>query len=821
MKTLKLGFCLLLILGTQIFAQRFTVAEPDTFRTGSYYSATSNPTLSGYNSHFKQTAALGEKKSAYANVMLFGGRDTLLSSSHQRKVGTYNVVNSHGAILGTVLPFGEPNAFTTLEDKVINDDAVTAVVVLDSLNDTKKTATVLFASLKRLVIMEITMKNPIGVDFKILSNQNMPNPMWETTYEIYNIVDESSSAVTRRLALLGTSLNGANKVYHLVTGNPLSKNGSFDNSGRVDFFSITDNTWTFFQPYTIGLASGVNGLVFNENSHFGKDLAVLDNFDKKGGKALVVLLPMSAQFPSSALYIFQINPDWTPSEKMPIVVAGSSKPWYEYSNLNQNCTGLGVADWEDETTHLLVSCRLYLPANVGENGDLSSIIVIKDIVLDSEGGILNSSTFFPTKLSYKLPTPGSFQVTSNPIAIKNHKNDLHSISIAAKSYIEAFSVYFAAVFTVIDADYSKNYSIEAGKQEIVVDIDSLFYKSGTTGFSAKTLSGLAQCEIQNKNLICNGSENAIGSWSSIELSSASGCDQYKACKRKDTVFVYTRSQSENSNTALRLPKNMLIPYFTQVNLGKIKSLSYINNPFLQNTNISWNANGLKLSAASGNLEDGLTIVPFSQNEGIDTLVFNLSISATTYGHPVHLHVADTAKILENAIPADPGADTVWNVAQKRYIALPRSSSNGNIYTYDITQSGLGTYAEIIDNYLHISKVDVADISVAYTENSQIKHRKITLMPEPKALPPEEDPDLPVSIITSLNQKLSAMHISGGIQINGLNGELELKAYNFKGMEIQSERAESQGSVFIKLKQNIPQVVQIKSGSETIYLKVAR
>jgi hypothetical protein len=818
MKTFNLrASALFLALVMQVFAQRFTTGEPDSFSTGSIQYAANSPILSGYAPHNKQIAALGEKNSAYANLMLAGGRDTLLNSIHAEKVGTYNVIESGGTILGIVHPFDKPNIFTAANNDTIHDNNVTGVAVLDSFSDSKKTATVVFASLRKLVIMKISISNANSISFSILSSMNMPESMWEInvvprwsmSYGSYDI----SNYHMRRLALLGTSQSGANKTYHLATGNPLSKKGN----GRVDFFSITENTWAFLQPNTNGLTAGTNGLVFNDSSYFGKDLAVIDNFDKKGGKALAVLLPASAQFPKSALYVFQMENDWTPSSNLPTVMAGSSKPWLEDPGQSQNCGGLGIADWGDETPHLLVSCSIgSLAAN---DGDISSIIAMKDIILDPTGNISNYSVFSSKKFSIAKPSTAIFYVYSNPILIKKHKNDLHSISLAVGRAGYGSYSYYMTAFTVMDADYSKNFSITANTKETVANIDSLFYKSGTTGFSAKTLSGLAQCSIQSSNLLCEGSENAIGSWSGIELSSGSNCDPYKACKRKDTIFVYVRSAGEPINTALRVPKSILVPYYGQVNLGDIKPLSYFRNPDLQSTSASWDAGKLKLSTA-GSMENGFSIIPFSKNEGIDTLMFKLSISSSYStaidNYPVFLHVADTSKILSNGIPESPGSDTVWNTAQKKYIALPYSNSNGNIYTYDIAQNELEPYAEIIGGYLHILRVDVADVTLSYTENGQIKYRKITLMPENKASPPSSIPfaaELPV-------QNFKAAHINGGLQINGLNGEFELVAYNFKGMEIQREKAYAKGSVFVKLKHKCPQVVQIRFANEKVYIRVA-
>ncbi len=805
MKTLKMGFCLLLVLSAQVFAQRFTTIEPDTLRTGTISSISGKKY--GYYPSLKQIAALGEKNSSYANLMLLGGRDTSFIEG-QKSVGTYNVVNSHGNVLGIVHPISVPNVFFMPNGDEIHDNSATAVVVLDSLNNSKNTAIVLFASLRKLIVMRITISSANSINFSILSNMDMPESMWEVDGN-YN-VSQNLGNYTRRLALLGTSQSNTDKTYHLATGNPYSKNGIYEKSGRVDFFNITENSWAFYQPNKNGLTDGKDGYFFSENTYFGKDLAVIDNFDKKGGKALAVLLPISTTFPNSALYIFKMINDWTPSTEQPIVIASSLKPWLENPEQSQNCGGLGVANWEDETTHLLVSCKLSVSG--GNNGDISSIIIIKDIVLDPTGNILNSSILSSEKISTKAPAQAVYNVYSNPIAIKNHKNDLHFIAQAViyNSY-PGNTIHSMAIFTIMDADASKNFSIKAGEQETVANIDSLFYRSGTTGFSAKNLSGSVNCKIESGNLLCLGEEKAIDSWSSIELSSSGSCDSYKICKRKDTIFVHVHSTDKKPSTVLRIPKNIIIPYYGQVNLNDLKSRSYFKNPDLDSTGISWNANRLRLSAATGSLEEGLSITPFSQKEGIDTLIFTLSIGLlTTENHILRLHVADSSKVLYNGIQANPGNDTIWNTAQKKYIALPRSNSSGNIYTYDITQDMLGVYAEIIGDYLHILKVDVADISIAYTENGQIKHRKITLMPVPDTSP---------IIANSQIQNLNAMHTKNGLQISGLSGEFELRAYNFNGVEIQREKANAKGSVFVKLRQNCPQIVQIKSGNRRIHMKI--
>jgi len=768
MKTISLrALSLLLVLGAQVFAQKFTSGVPERFPT--IYHSSSGQTL-GYNPSHKQNAVLGEENSSYANILLLAGPNTSTANG-------YNVVNSHGNVFGEVYPITYKNVFVSSTNDTIYDRDIGGVLVLDSLGNGKKTATVLFSSLRKLIVAQITVSEANTLTYSILRSIDMPEVMWQAdgAYE--------QAGRTRRLALLGTSQNGAYKTYHIAISNPLSKNRGYEQSGRVDFFSLNENSWTFSQLNYAGLASNINGLFFEANAKFGADLVSIGDLDKNGYNDLAVLLPASAQYPNSAIYIFFMDNEWMPSAQAPKVLTGSSK---------QSCNGLGTANWGGEGTHLLVSCN----ANVEQavNNVFIKSISIKHLILDSIGDIRSSSVFFKEEASLNVSNY-YFGTTSNPLSFKNHKNDLYAVSCFVNGPLTVGISPSTRIIPVIDADHSKNFSLEAGRVETIVNLDSLFYKSGTTGFSVKTLAGLVQCGIQSDNLLCEGEEKAIGSWSTLELSSRSGCDAYKECKRRDTIFVYVRSQNESAATALRVPKSIVIPFFKQVNLGNPKSRSYFRNPDLLNTGVSWNANGLKLSTATSNL----SIIPFSQGEGIDTLVFNLSLSSTTDNYPVYLHIVDTAKIFEGTLQ-----DTIWNTAQKRYFALPSSN------TYDIAQDSLGIYAEIIGDYLHILKVDVADIFVAYTENAEIKYRKITLMPGAK-------PQAPTSIAYLQTQKLSAMQVKGGVQISGVTGEFELVSYNLKGAELQ--RTKSQGSGFVKLRHGGVQITRIKAGDQTIYVRL--
>ncbi|MCL1967906.1 MAG: hypothetical protein FWF67_08470 [Fibromonadales bacterium] len=796
MKTLRTNLCLLLILTAQIYAQKFTAGAIDSIYTG---LTNLNKDHNRPPPYGKQIARLGEINSSYANLMLVEGQyNSVLanpssvgsSKDSSIKIHSYNIVNSYGTVFGTIFPAPTRNKVRISKDEEIYDNNIGAVLVLDSLNDGKKDAIVLFSSLTKLFVTQITLTDANKISYKALKEINLPSDMW--------YIIGGTSGENRRLALLGAGQSGSDMVYYIAIGNSYD----FNKRGRVDFFSLKKDTWDFSRSNTQGLASGIDGLSFEAGSMFGTDLVPI--MDKNGKNALAVLLPQSSQYPQSAIYIFSMDDGWTPSKKPPIILTGKSMPWVEESGQNQNCTGLSTANWQKP--RLLVSCYFF-------KSSIANIIV-KDIVLDSNFGILTSTTLFSRKAN--SPSDNLYFIRSNPLYIKNHKNYSHSVSILTEgpaNFISG-SLVSMLVFPIMDVDYSKNYSIGFGNSEKIVNLDSLFYRNETLGYSIKTLSGLVKCRTHNNNLLCESEVKlSIGSWSEVELSSNSTCNRYRECKRKDTIYVYVRTQEESQNTALRIPRDIVIPLFGRKTFN-LESLAHFKNPNSQSTKISWNSDGLKFSTATDNNKPNeLSIISPSQKEGIDTIVLNLSIASAVSKYPVRIHVVDTSKILNNGIPENPSnSDTVWNIAQKRYIALPHSNKDENIYTYDIIQKDLEKYAEITGDYLHILKVEIVDILLAYTENSQVKYRKITLMPEKLN-------SLDKIATSSRTHNFKAMRVNGGLQISGLNGEFEIKAYNFKGVEIQRNRAYAQGSTFVKLEQSCPQIVQIKSGEQKVYVKV--
>jgi hypothetical protein len=311
----------------------------------------------------------------------------------------------------------------------------------------------------------------------------------------------------------------------------------------------------------------------------------------------------------------------------------------------------------------------------------------------------------------------------------------------------------------------------------------------------------------------------------VELGSNGACDPYRACKAKDTIYVYARTNLEPANTALRIPKDIVIGMQNRTfSIDSISSLAYFNNPGNLNTDIAWNKTVLKFISTQDEARDKLSIAPLP-HKGIDTLVFSLTVSNSTNRHSIRIHVADTSEILNGTIPATPGNDTIWNIAQKKYIALPPSSSNGSIYTYDIAQDSLRRYAEILGDYLHILNIDIAEISIAYTENEKIKYRKIVLMPEPKPSPPssfdneDDKKQSPILGNVANSGNIKAFYSSGNLHINGAKGELGIRAYNFKGVEIQREKITANGSASLKLKRHCPQIVQISTPDKRIYITI--
>jgi hypothetical protein len=783
---------LVLIFGAQVFAQRFTSSDPDIFETG--YK--SRDTSWGYISGLWQAAALGEKNSSYANLMLLGGIDSLASGKSTRSF--HKVIDSHGNEYGDIRLASF--SYIDTDGKTAYDNTAEAVIVLDSFSDNKKAATVLLAALKRLIIVELRINNFNKVEYTIVKNLEMPEAM------------ARDGSYYRSLALLGTSNAGGSKTYHIAVSDPNYKNKtSYSGSGRIEFYSIKDNPWSLSQPNTKGIVSGDN--VFNQNAAMGISLVSVGDLDGNGYNDLAVLFSAAKNSSPGAIYIFFMDNEYTPNLEKTATITGESMPWIDdtYQNNLQKCTGMSYVTWNNES-RLLLSCNATL--------NKSFITFIKDITLNSSGSIETTNIFSLEQENDARNGAANFNTISNPIPIKNHKNSGHSIALTINGPCLVCSKNLIYVYRVADADASKNFSIEAGKEEFIADIDSLFYKSGAQGYSAKTLSGLAKCRIQNANeLACTADKEARGSWSMVELSSNGICDQYRGCKIKDTIYVYARTNLEPANTALRIPKDLVIGMQNRTFvIDSISSLAYFRNPGNLNTNIAWDRTDLEFISIPNETGNNLSIAPLP-HIGTDSLVFSLTVHNSTNKHSIRIHVADTSEILNGAIPATPGNDTIWNIAQKKYIALPPSNSNGSIYTYDIAQNDLGKYAEILGDYLHILNIDVAKISVAYTENSEIKHRKIVLMPEPKPSPPSSSEQSPILGNVANPGNIKAFYSGGNLHVNGVNGELGIRAYNFKGVEIQREKVMANGSASLKLKQHCPQIVQISTPSKKIYITI--
>ncbi|MCL2282472.1 MAG: hypothetical protein FWC26_04060 [Fibromonadales bacterium] len=798
------ALCVFLVLASQAFAQKYFALEPDIFAVGIKASGGIDE---GYFPT-SQVAVLGEKNSDYANWMLVYGRDSLAKSTDKTKRSSYKVIDSHTNEFGDIWPTPLGSAlyyFKNSAGDTIYDNTAGAVVVLDSFSNDKKEAFVLFATLRRLIVAELKINSSGFVECSILKSIEMPEQISQAT-----ATTSSTPGYYRRLALLGTSKTGSDNVYHIATSNPYYKNGAYSGTGRIDFFSIRGNQWTISQPNSTGIVSGENG-IFNQSTAMGIDLVSVGDLDGNGYNDLAVLLSYSEYFPNSALYIFFMDDYQVPDLAKMVTIAGPSMPWKEDGNTDysQRCQGMSYFSLEDKP-HLLLSCSFYM----GTYSLIGSFI--KDIILSPSGEIASVNIF----------ASNNEDLYSNPVPIKNHKNNDFAVASPANGGCTGLcSSRSIHVYNVIDADAFKNFSIGSGVKDSIANIDSLFYRSGTSGYTAKALYGSAICSVIGHKLECEADAKARGSWSMVELSSSGNCDQYRVCKKKDTIFVYVRNTSDSKDFALRIPKNIVVPYFSKINLGNIKPLSYFRNPDILETDISWNTSRMKRSNLdNGSSLESMSIIPYSNGEGIDTLVFNLSMGLTPYNLPIRLHIADTSKILSGAIPATPGSDTVWNIDTKSYIALPLADSSGNIYTYDIIQDSLKTNAEVLGDYLHILKAQDAIISIAYTKLGEIKYRKITLMPGPKPDPepdpdPDPDPD-PSFVVGSQMPNFVASHINGGLLISGVNGDFELRAYNLKGMEIQREKVSAQGSAFVKLRYGGLQIVQIRTGSGKIHLKIA-
>jgi hypothetical protein len=482
MKTFSLKtLIMVLILAANIFAQRFSAEPPDKFHSGGSVMGSDYGFIA-----ITQSVALGEKNSSYANLMLFKATEY---GNVFKILDSYN--KEYGEIQAT---------FATAKY-----DDLGAIAVLDSFADNKKTAIVAFAYNSKIIISAISLTPTNSITSKTLKE--------------IEITENTSDSQSIRMALIGIEETNNDKTYHIALGNPLYDNGIYTDAGRVSFYSISKNQWTLTQPNTTGIP------FLGANVKFGNDLVAINDLDGNGYNELAIVAPQSTQFPNGAVYIYFMDNNYTPSLTKFSVLTGESMPWIDDKNKDrsQNCSYISFANWNNEP-HLLLNCISNLNGN-------ASMYYIKDIVLDANGNIANTNTFssFEFINSYSART----EIYSNIVPIKNHKNKNYALVQPTYISTTAGSQGYTYTHQIQDIDASKNFSIEVGIETSLINVDSLFYKSGTTGFSAKTISGAAQCNVNEANeLLCEAQEDISGSWSAIELSSKSACSLYKICKRK-------------------------------------------------------------------------------------------------------------------------------------------------------------------------------------------------------------------------------------------------------------------------------------------------
>jgi len=623
----------------------------------------------------------------------------------------------------------------------------------------------------------------------------------------------------RPLAVIDNSVAGQ---YLVALGNPQYGKGTGKEQGRVDLYLI-DGTkgWSVTRKNNLGFTSGIPATImedFSDNTEFGMAVAGLGDVDGDGVQDLAVLSP-------GKIFVMFLNADYTLREYN--VIGGSGMPWREtpesinYTGYDlvygQACHGLSAFDLDNNGKKELITSCSVRQQNVVIN-NLSNMVndaIIRSLSLDSKGAVVQASLL------------GKFDVVntigySDPLLIYDRDHGKPSLLIATCNvgYMNGCGEYFNTTALIHDVDLVKNYTIVAGNpRDSVVNLDSLFYKSGVSGYEFKVLGGHANCEVSGsgKGMACVAGDVAVNTWTAIEVSAKGSCDAYRPCKTKDTLYVFARDKSSaNPNIASRLPKQIVLPSnFPRKNWGNLRSLAYLADYSNRNvtSSVKWiglrsSAQGSVLQPSSSQLNEfSFTAVPDAV--GNDTLVFTLSHNSTSVTQDVAVRVVPPQNLLLGKIPATPGLDTAYGALGDVYFELPVSSGAGTLYDYSVPQAFNG-HVELIGNYLHVLVPEEEDVTLSYRDGAVLKSRKITFTIKESATSAIVNPSL---------SSIKVRVVPQGVLIEGRATDYSMHAYDLNGNLLQQAKGTVQGSTVIELNHPGVQFVVVKTDKEVRQFKV--
>lgn len=752
----------------------------------------------GYTPSHIQSAILGSRTA--------GGTADLMLLGHRIANGIVVVgIDDATQILLSVENITTHESYVPVAgDEATTSDAIGGMAVLRPLDGEKQSAVVAILSTRSLHIYEIKLNAGVYSALRLNKNDLSDELTKSTNYSDYSY---------KRLALLSTSTSGSTVLYHLAASNPNYYEGANKNIGRVDFLTVDNSTWGVSQPNKTGLTSGVPSSMYslNPDTEFGYGLAPAGDVDGDGVPDLAVLAPPSASYPNSALFVILMENANTPKNQLPIVWSKSEEPWRAdpatisnaASDYTQICTSLSSHDLDfDNRPELIVGCGFALTTSPAHLFSLRAFKILAD------GQIAHAQRLGGTVFSMYTGA-----AASAPLVFWDINHAAPTIFHTSHAGMSDHT-YYMWQYQTANNELVRNYAIEAGvDSKAVVDIDSLFNRSGYTSYTFQTLAGLVDCELNGKSMSCKAEAGAAGSWSVIEATSVGDCAPYSFCKAKDTLYVYAYPQGLTPSPVLRLPSQVMPVNAPALALGNIHQWSYLPGypRIVTNASIMPGGSEALLQKSQAGFDEW-TLTPVANKAGIDTVVFSLTEEGSTPQlHKRAFHVVAPEQIIAGAVPATPGDDTLYNVAAGQYIELPTASKGGVAYTYDIQQSLKG-YAELVGNYLHILRPDQdVRLEVRYVVKKQIRARTLVLNSLPR----------PSSVTSKFTTPLHLREVAQGVLIEGLHGSYQVQVLNTNGQLLLRSQGQADHSVLVPLKGDGLRIIQVRSGSQTQVLKLIR
>jgi hypothetical protein len=760
-----------------------------------------NFVYTGYNPVPGQGAVLGDNGTGTLQDRLLLG--DAISKGASVLVTDYSLLDP----VLSLAPTSQTASYMPAGDAAITYEHLGGMVVLRPMRGAEQSALVVLASTRNLYVYEIQQGQ--GYASKLLKTIELPTNSMQST-DSYSIAGNA-----KRLALLSTSVSGGDTYYHLAIGNPTYQLNGNVQTGRVDFITLNGTTWSYSQPNTTGITSLVpaNMYALAANSLFGVALAPAGDVDGDGVVDLAVLASVSTPNAQSALYVFFMQDASTPKAQAPKQLGGAVFPWYEenakvnaVSGYTQDCQGLGSVDLDgDKKTELLMSCTV------------GSRVVVRSLRLAKDGSIAETQVLAISEAPYY-----GYGLGGDPLAQWNKDDGAPTLVTTWSTGLISRS-YQLGMAPLYQVDLAPNFTVQANDNRVpLVNLDSIFYRqAGITGYTLKSLSGLANCEVNaSKEMACKAAAAAAGSWSSIEVNATGACDAYRPCKLKDTLYVY--GAPGTPGPVLRLPSDLvLLPKFSTQTFGSLRALSYMGDYSHNKTVVKWSSNKPAQANAVTSPLYSLTNSSFAlasaANElGVDTLEFTMALAPSTeISQKMRVHVVNPLSMRVGVVPATPKAtgDTLYSVATGQYIALPLAAEDGTLYTYDVAQD-LGGYGEIVGNYLHITMAEEDKIHLNYVENQQIKTRTLVMTTL-------ADPDATPVLAPVASGALQVRSVSQGVLLEGMVGDYQVYCYGLDGQLLQQVRGYAQGTTLVPLLHAGVQIVRVHTALGVRRLTVAR